>query len=376
MIYILLEKYIPGTAPTNRILSYARGLSEQKIATTLVFIFPDNACSKFDMKLPYVSVVYFWNSLSRNKYLKWIYAKIRLSCFIKMLKKGDSVYLYNNSELIPFFTKLEGVKVYHERTEHVDVHASLSSRFNHISKEEYIEACKSLNGLFVISTSLKHYFIERGIPSNIIHIINIIVDSTRFEGILKSENIDNYIAYCGTASNNKDGVNDLIKAFAIFSKTHRDFKLYIIGEVPSRDDEAQNLQLIDTLGITDKVIFTGKVDASRMPQLLKDARVLALDRPNNLQAQNGFPTKLGEYLMTKNPVVITSVGDIPLFLEDGISAYMSEPENDLDFSNKLSMAVDNFEEARRIGESGYMVAIKNFSHNAVSQLITNVIFEQ
>ena len=66
---------------------------------------------------------------------------------------------------------------------------------------------------------------------------------------------------------------------------------------------------------------------NEVPQLLMDSEVLALDRPNSIQAQCGFPTKLGEYLLTGNPVVVTKVGDIPLFLEDGVSALLAEKRN-------------------------------------------------
>ena len=65
----------------------------------------------------------------------------------------------------------------------------------------------------------------------------------------------------------------------------------------------------------DSIVFTGIVSAADIPQILKNAAVLALDRPDSLQAQCGFPTKLGEYLLTENPVIVTKVGDIPLFLE-------------------------------------------------------------
>ena len=61
-----------------------------------------------------------------------------------------------------------------------------------------------------------------------------------------------------------------------------------------------NLELIENLGVKNSVIFTGIVSAAEIPQILKNATVLALDRPDSLQAQCGFPTKLGEYLLTEN----------------------------------------------------------------------------
>ena len=165
------------------------------------------------------------------------------------------------------------------------------------------------------------------------------VDADRFIGVNKKTDKEKYVAYCGTASNNKDGVDKLIKAFAIVCKKHDKIKLLIIGKTPSEKEKTGNNALIKSLGIADKVIFTGFVNANLIPQLLMGAEVLLLDRPDNIQARNGFPTKLGEYLLTGKPVVVTKVGDIPLFLKDGESALLADPQNEQDFADKICWAI-------------------------------------
>ncbi|MCS2815132.1 glycosyltransferase [Bacteroides ovatus] len=187
------------------------------------------------------------------------------------------------------------------------------------------------------------------------------VDNNRFIG-LKKQTSKKYIAYCGTASNNKDGVDELIKSFAIVHKSYPDVKLYIIGKTPDKDDVSGNLKLIENLGVKNSVVFTGIVSAAEMPQILKNATVLALDRPDSLQAQCGFPTKLGEYLLTENPVVVTKVGDIPLFLKDGETALLAEERNPYEFSSKLLWALDHPAEAIEIGKAGAQVAMREFNY--------------
>ena len=196
------------------------------------------------------------------------------------------------------------------------------------------------------------------------------VDPTRFYG-LEKEQVPDYIAYCGTASNNKDGVDELIKAFAIVHKTHPTIKLYIIGASPSKADVAGNQKLIKDLGILDFVILTGKIPAHQMPQMLKNAKVLALDRPKNIQADFGFPTKLGEYLLTGNPVVVTKVGTIPDFLEDGVSALMAEERNPDGFAAKICWALEHPEEAAIIGREGAKIAMRFFN----AQIEGNKMFD-
>lgn len=230
-----------------------------------------------------------------------------------------------------------------------------------------------MSGIFVISTALKYYFINYGVSPKKVHVINMIVDMNRFKDITKQENVEKYIAYCGTASNNKDGVDQLLTAFSIVAKSHPDVKLYIIGNAPTRAEGFSNIELVEKLGIKDRVVFTGLVKSEEMPQLLKNAQVLALDRPDSLQARNGFPTKLGEYLMTANPVVVTKVGDIPLFLKDGETALLADERNPEDFASKLSWALDNPKEAGEIGVKGQKVAISSFNYLLESKKIIEII---
>lgn len=107
--------------------------------------------------------------------------------------------------------------------------------------------------------------------------------------------------------------------------------------------------------------------------MLKNAEVLALDRPDNLQAKYGFPTKLGEYLLTENPVVITSVGDIPKFLKDGVSALIAKPFDSEDFSSKLIWALNNREEAEIIGKNGKDIAVKSFNSFSETRKLVDFI---
>ena len=86
-----------------------------------------------------------------------------------------------------------------------------------------------------------------------------------------------------------------------------------------------------------------------------------------------FPSKLGEYLLTENPVVVTKVGDIPLFLKDGESALLAEERNASEFSSKLIWALEHPEEAARIGKAGALVALRQFNYLTETKKIIDVI---
>lgn len=208
-----------------------------------------------------------------------------------------------------------------------------------------------------------------------IHIINIIVDDKRFEGIEKEAVSEPYIAYCGSAYNNKDGVDQLIRAFALTHKVHPDIKLYIIGASPRKDQECSNVQLAEDLGVRDSIVFIGQIPSEKIPQMLKNARMLVLDRPQNVQAQYGFPTKLGEYLLTGNTTVLTRVGDMPLFLKDKVSTIFAQPDDPTDFSEKMNWCLENPEEAAAIGECGKEVALQHFNYRIETQKMVEIMLK-
>ena len=107
--------------------------------------------------------------------------------------------------------------------------------------------------------------------------------------------------------------------------------------------------------------------------MLKNATILALDRPDSLQAKCGFPTKLGEYLLTENPVVVTKVGDIPLFLQDGQSALLAEERNPEEFASKMIWVLQHPSEAAEIGKKGAKIALSEFNYLNETKKILNVI---
>jgi len=350
------------------VFSFLRGFSELGIDAEVVFLTPDSEMSKVQEMYPHITFKYMWENMPFsnrifNKFADEFYGWK----FAWSLNPGDVVFLTNFGNVFFKVVKRKGVKVVHEKTEHPDVYS-----FKGFNVERYKREVVKVDGMFVISTALKDYFVSRGLPKEKIEIVNMTVDSNRFAGLTKQPS-EKYIAYCGTASNNKDGVDELIKSFAIVNKAHPEVKLYIIGKTPDKDDASGNLKLIENLGVKDSIVFTGIVSAAEMPQILKNAAVLALDRPDSLQAQCGFPTKLGEYLLTENPVIVTKVGDIPLFLKDGETALLAEERNPKEFSSKIIWALEHPEEATEIGKAGAQVAMREFNYLNETKKIIDVI---
>lgn len=79
-------------------------------------------------------------------------------------------------------------------------------------------------------------------------------------------------------------------------------------------------------------------------------------------------------MLTKNPVVVTKVGDIPRFLKDGVSALLSEQCNPDDFSSKLIWALTHPKDAAIIGENGAKVALREFNSELKQKNYLYILF--
>ncbi len=365
-IYFIYNTFTPNIASNNRALAYLKSLSLLHYEITVIFIMPDKEFSRLSEHLPGITVEYCWDRYYINiRYLNTLSYCIYLNLIRKRVKSGDVVYLYGGVDLLRVLTSKPGVRVFYERTEHPLVYGP-KDRLSRLSLNRYFKYCRRVEGMFVISTCLRDYFVDHGVNPRKITIINSIVDTSRFDGIKKQITMTPYFAYCGDGNNRKDRVDELIRAFARVAARHQTIQFYIIGPVKQvYKEEQDNVQLVHELGLKDRVIFTGTKPAEEIPQLLVNAVALFLTRPDTLQNRAGFSTKLCEYLVSGNPVVTSGVGDVPLFLKDKVNAFVFSPGDYSAVETIMEYILDHPEDAARIGDAGKDTAFCCF--NAVTE---------
>lgn len=361
-LYILRDYYQPNIASINRCLALAKGFGELGEKIEVVFTFPNSKKETVDQTFINVKFKYLWQKYCpRNKFIKHILCRIYLLNFVINLKKNDIVLLYGTLNPWLLFLLNKKIKIYNELTEIPLIHLKKNEIFHRIYFRLFKEFCHRINGIIVISQSLKEYFInEIGVNENKICIINMFVDPDRFKKIeVEKKNI---ISYCGTISVKKDGILDLLKSFSLISEKYPNYKLQLIGNYENERTRIEVCDYIDNLGIKENIIITGIVSANIIPKILFESKILVLSRPKNIQAKYGFPTKLGEYLMTENPIIISNVGDINLYFKDKEDIIFTEPDNYIDFAEKLMWAIDNEMIANKIAIKGKNVALKFFNY--------------
>lgn len=265
----------------------------------------------------------------------------------------------------------ENIAAFHERTELPYVFLKKNSINDYFRYKYYLRhLIPRFDGVFVISDKLLEFFKTYN-PS--LQKILTVVDTGFFRMKGEPQFPFPYIAYCGNMDMRKDGMDILIHAFARIKKDFGEMKLVLIGKDSDENRKGLLLDIIEQLDLEASVIFTGQVDREDMPGLLGNARLLAVAKPDNEQNSGNFPIKVGEYLATGVPAVLTKVGEIPDFIKDGETGFLAEPGSVESFYDKMLEALTDYERAEKIAQNGLTLAREVFDYKKQAALMLGFI---
>lgn len=309
-----------------------------------------------------------WNKLMRG--LDWyIIDPIRTFFYsLKHLHKEDSVYVYLYPLFLQFLilmaSKIKGATIIKETCEHPS-----SLRMNNKVRKllDWIEfhlIMPQYDGFIAISTSLEDFVNKYKKSSAKIIRVPILVDSEPYNidfSQMQSPFDVPYIIHTGTMYEQKDSVSTILNAFARFKKEYSiPCKLIFTGK-DSDPRCCKYKKQIEQLGLTDDVVLMGYVSDEEIIKLQHFAALSIIYKSENLQTQNCFPTKLGEMLMSQTPVIMTTIGDVKLYLESEVSAYLFDEDDENQLVQYMYTILSRPQEASLIAKRGHDVASNLFN---------------
>lgn len=322
--------------------------------------------------------------LKGSRWRRAVYKLVTIiKAFIKLIglaiewEKGENIVIVMYCTEVVFLApmlivaKIFGLPVIHERTE-LPYAVAEKTRTGKISLYIYLRYILPLfDRVMVINNTLGGYISKY---NRKINKLLTVVDVETFRPKERAAFTFPYVAYCGTMYGHKDGVDILVRAFSIVSQKFPEWRLVLVGDNSRTNELAPLIGLIEDMGMTDKVIFTGRVKRQDVPIILHSAKVLALAKPSNEQNSGNFPIKLGEYLATGVPVVVTDVGEISDFIQDGVTGYLCSPTEKC-FAERLEYVIGNLSEAVEVGERGSRLAEQLFAYNRQARILFDTINE-
>lgn len=393
-----LNPYFESSASGNRFAGIINGLLKQGIKVTLVITGGYNDLTEYrEIKKRKannnLSVIYTICTFSHNIWLRRVNTFILSGLFgfishmkLKRLFQSnyDFVWVTNNGNILDSFNKnynaIKGKSII-ELNEFNDFYKgegqignALQLRKAEIGNKNFMTAVSKIDLFAVMTNTLIAHFKKMAKPDAKFLHLPMTVDFSRFQVTKATEKYKKpYLAFTGTYTNTKDGVDVLIHAFSRIVKDFPDYHLYLAGFY--HYDVPMQKKLIEEYRLEEKITYLGVLTKEQIPTFIQHADLLVLSRPDSRQAQGGFPTKLGEYLATGNPVCVTSVGEIPDYLEDNVSAFMAEPGNVDSFADAMKRALLDNENAKRVGKNGRKVAEENFSVDVQAERLIDFLKE-
>lgn len=372
-----------GDANANRLISYAKELVKQGHSVHVHCLQPSvrpSDLGRIDVPKPSVEgcfegITYchtagsvIWPESGHHMVRKgWIRIKSYFRSFATILREHRDIDILQvcvaNTFSFYFYhviSRIFGIKFVVERGElpgfvkHPELYRGAKGRLTTLIT---LHSYRFFDGWILETQSLVDYYMTVAKKNVPYCIVPMTVEEERFTELQKdTSRYGRYVAYCGNMRED-DGISILIKAFAKISSRHADVKLLLAGH--SVDLEEQK-KLVAELGIDNQVMFLGRLSRNDVPQFLMDAEVLALASPRSIRASATMPCKVGEYMCTGNPVVVTGQGEIFKYLFDGVNAFLANPDDVDDFAGKLDYVLSNPEEASCIGEKGRESALADF----------------
>lgn len=156
---------------------------------------------------------------------------------------------------------------------------------------------------------------------------------------------------------NKKGFDLLIRAFARIAASFPDVGLVVAGGGPQLDALQS---LANELQISSQVLFPGRQDRERVAALMEGADLFVM--PSRLEP---FGIVVLEAWRSGTPLVATSRGGPPEFLEDGVDGLLVDPLDTESLASAMKLLLEDEALRERLGSAGKQ-KVRQFTWDAIS----------
>lgn len=375
---VTLAPFPKGNVTTIRYSSYLASLSKSGVYTK-VYIYSPTRMAKgiTDITGSYMGVEYEYSSIPYiNKYniLKHCYY-----CILGLFKSAvhirhDKINVILMNEEQPWFvvvfyyllSKVYRIKFIGEKTEY----PSINIRNSRIREWIYSKKIRCYDGMILITRELQFYFSNFLKNKSKTFLLPITINPNIFSMCSESSKTFNYIAVV-FGTHNRDGLEESIISYSKYLSMGGIWELVLVGDFRAMPNYDRLLEIILSNNLQSRIHILGKVDTSQVYSILYNASCL-MTTPN-YYISGGFPTKLGEYMLSGVPVVATNVGEILDYVVPDKDLFIAEPKNYEDIARKILYVQDNPIIAKTVASNALATATTKFNADSYSEPLKHFI---
>jgi len=208
---------------------------------------------------------------------------------------------------------------------------------------------ETIDGVVVVSKHLKDTWIELGCDEKKLFVTVTPVRTALFLPYDDSKTIKNSAVYIGNLAH--DEIDNLFEIAELVRRAIPEFVITVYADAHEDTIEAFRTRVRNS-GLEGCICFHSSLPSNEVYDRMRHAQVLLLPRASGEFSSAGFPNKLGEYLASGAPVVVTSVGSIGKLLSNHTHAYIVDPDDNEQFAESVIHALTDRREACEIGKNG------------------------
>ena len=362
-----------GMAAATRILSYGKGLVDNGVRTEIYSFHmqPNDGPYPLEGEINgiYYLIPHTWD-VNKSKYRKWLVDRylVRIKALIRLLQshkiqKFDYVLCSFDKLTWLFFyvplLRLFGIKVIFIGDEYPGAIRNLKPKVPLNQIWGYKMIYKFISGRILMTNALKDYY-NKNVSVKPTHILCSILNIDRFKNLTRKHVERPYLCYMGNLRLKKDNVDNIIRAFELVKDEFPELELNLYGN-PLKEDALFLKRIVEQTNLQGRVNFKGRVNFDQVPQILANATILVTSQPITKRAEGGFPTKMGEYMMSHTPMIVTDVGEISQYIDNKINGMIVPPCKPEEYAGAIRFLINNPKESKEIAEKAYQYAVQSFN---------------
>lgn len=378
-----------GMAPTTRIIAYSKGLIANN-CTVNVYLFArvfKDELKRAEMSGEVEGIKYRYlhrfQTIGRtNRFIRYadelvLRVKIVWHIFRENLSSNFDYFLCSFdsiNDLSAYSNLLDRFrfkKIFVADEFPIPIRGEMKDRVPEDLLQEYRKLHRNFSGRILMTEALKNFY-NSNLDIKPTFILNTIVDAARFQIKMDRNSDVKIICYMGNMDLTKDNVDIIISAFSLLDYKHYQVELHLYGKPSAKDREIIESQ-INKLNLEKYVHLKGRASYNEVPEILMKSHILVNSQPNTQRAKGGFPTKLGEYLLTGVPSIFTDSGDIATYVLDGVHAHLVGPERPDLYAGKLRYVLENYALAQSVASAGRDFVLEEFDSKNQTEKLLNFL---
>lgn len=357
--------------------SYDAALALKEVGKDVVVLAPGIECDSKEFKLnPEITILRLKNLVAGkifDSYIRSVMAFFQRSFSYRVTHKvraivvntwtvvGVAALFLRKTLGIPYFVFAHGLDVYQPRN---------SKKVTLMMKLVF----KNASMIFANSNFTKS-LLQNIVPLEKIAVLHPVFDPARFAQTeirlsdkLKGKAI---ILTVGRLVESK-GHESVIRAFPKVLKQFPETVYQIVGDGPR---EVFLKELVEELGLTDKVIFEGRVEDEALPCYYQNCDIFVLiskEIPERGEAE-GFGIVFLEAGFCAKPVIGGKSGGIPDAIEEGVTGLLVDPDNSVEIAEAITKLLLDTEMRKRLGEAGKRRVEEEFNRYRLGEKLGKII---